>query len=92
MSKRKIEFDASKDAANLAKHGVSLMRAADLDVVFAYFDQRKDYGEARVLAYGYIDGLPHVLCYVDRGASMRAISLRRAHEKEFSRHGKKSQS
>ena len=92
MSERKIEFDAEKDAANVAKHGISLVRAADLEVLFAHPDRRKEYGEARILAYGYIDSLPYVLCYVDRGASMRAISLRRAHQREFLRHGKESQS
>jgi uncharacterized DUF497 family protein len=27
-----IEFDPAKDAANIAKHGISLARAADLEV------------------------------------------------------------
>ena len=89
---RLIEFDPQKEAANLAKHGISLARASDLQVVFAKPDHRKDYGEARILAYGYIEGLPHVLCYVDRLDRMRVISLRRAHVKEMMRHVKEKQS
>lgn len=27
-----IEFDAAKDAINVAKHGISLARAADLEI------------------------------------------------------------
>ena len=42
-----VEFDPAKNAANLAKHGISLARAADLDFQTAVIrpDQRRDYGE-----------------------------------------------
>jgi len=86
-----VEFDPSKNLINLERHGISLARATDLEVLFAFPDRRKEYGEVRILAYGYIDNLPYVLCYVDRGENMRAISLRRAHKKELQRHGKESQ-
>ena len=86
-----IEFDPKKNAINLAKHGISLERAAELVVSFAHFDSRADYGEDRVLAYGYLDGLAYCLCFVERDGKKRAISLRRAHEKEFERHAKDKQ-
>jgi uncharacterized DUF497 family protein len=35
-----IEFDPAKDAANIAKHGVSLARAADLEVLVVVEDAR----------------------------------------------------
>lgn len=72
------------DAANVAKHGVSLARAADLDVFADVTDAR--FGEARHRAYGLLDGLPYCLAYTLRGSAVRAISLRRAHLKEFRRH------
>lgn len=68
-----LEFDPDKDAANLAKHGVSLERAHDLEVEARVADGRFD--EPRFRAYGRIDG-----------AAVRAISLRRAHQREYGRH------
>lgn len=79
-----IEFDPEKDALNVAKHGVSLARAADLDIRAMVDDGR--FVEARRRAYGFLDGLPHCLAFVDRDGTVRAISLRRAHLKEFRRH------
>ena len=35
-----IEFDAAKDAANIAKHGVSLAEAANLDLLCRRRDRR----------------------------------------------------
>ena len=54
-----IEFDPKKNAINIAKHGISLARGEELLVIFAKFDRRQDYGEKRMLAYGYLDGLAH---------------------------------
>jgi uncharacterized DUF497 family protein len=34
-----IEFDAEKDRANIAKHGISLARAADLEIL-AFTDRQ----------------------------------------------------
>ena len=75
-----IEFDPAKDALNIAKRGVSLARAADLDVVALVDDSR--FAEPRVRAYGYLDGKPYCLAYTVRGGNLRAISLRRAHQEE----------
>ena len=79
-----IIFDATKDAANVAKHGVSLARAEELDLDTAVIveDRRADYGEVRFNAYGPIDGTLFALTYTERAGQVRAISLRRAREKE----------
>ena len=81
-----IEFDTAKDVANIAKHGVSLARAIELDVLTIKADTRQEYGEARFQAFGLLDGLPHCLSFTMRGAVIRAISLRRTHRKEYRRH------
>ncbi len=80
-----IEFDPDKDAANIAKHGISLARAADLDQAVVVQDDRFD-GEQRYRLYGRIDGAPFCLAAVIREGVVRAISLRRSHLKEFNRH------
>ena len=79
-----LEFDPAKDAANIAKHGVSLSRANELAVVAIVPDDR--FAEPRFRAYGYLDGLPYCLAYTWRGANMRAINLRRAHQEEVDDH------
>lgn len=81
-----LTFDPAKDAANIAKHGISLARAADLEVVVVLDDARHDYGEVRRRAFGTIDGALHCLAYTLRDGMVRPISLRRAHNKEYRRH------
>ncbi len=79
-----IEFDPAKETANVAKHGISLSRAAELIPLVFVADGR--FEEPRYRVYGHIDGVPHCLVATDRGERVRAISLRRAHAKEMKRH------
>ncbi|KUR80438.1 BrnT family toxin [Novosphingobium sp. Fuku2-ISO-50] len=79
-----VEFDPVKDAVNVAKHGISLARASELDVL-AYVDDGR-FDEPRFRLYGMIDGLAFCLAGTDRGGVIRVISLRRAHAKEVKRH------
>ena len=83
-----IEFDPKKNAINIAKHGISLERAGEIKPMLVKYDRRFDYGEERMNLFGYIDDAPHCLCYVERAGVIRAISLRRMHQKEFRRHVK----
>ena len=80
----KIEFDERKDAQNQQKHGLSLALAArmDLETALRRRDARYDYGEKRLQALGLINGRLHMLIYTVRGASLRAISLRKANTRE----------
>ena len=81
-----LEFDPLKDAANIAKHGVSLARAADLDILAWLQDDRHPKGEVRYRAWRLIDGEAYCLAFTLRGANVRAISLRRAHSQEMNRY------
>jgi uncharacterized DUF497 family protein len=81
-----IEYDPAKDEANIAKHGVSLALVADLEILTVEEDLRVPYPEPRLRAFGLINGMPYCLAYTLRGPVMRAISLRRAHIREFRRH------
>lgn len=84
-----IEFDPAKDEANIAKHGVSLARAANLEILAFIEDDRNEYGETRYRAWGMIDGKAHCLAFTHRDGKVRAISLRRAHRKEMDRYVEK---
>lgn len=79
-----VDFDPEKDAANIAKHGISLARADELEVFVSVADAR--FEEQRFRAYGFLDGLPYCLAFTLRSGRTRAISLRRARLKEFRRY------
>jgi uncharacterized DUF497 family protein len=86
----KVEFDPAKDAANIAKHQISLARAVDFEMLAVQPDTRFDYGEERYRAWGLIDGVAYCLAFTTRGGAVRPISLRRAHSKEMKRYGSKN--
>jgi uncharacterized DUF497 family protein len=53
-----IEFDDAKDAANVAKHGVSLVLGAVVleNLIGEAVDSRRQYGETRINAFGLVAG------------------------------------
>jgi uncharacterized DUF497 family protein len=82
----RFTFDPNKDAANFAKHGLSL---ADAPLVFEAPDkltlQSPRADEARLMDVALVEvaGVVLVLVYVLRGMDeVRAISLRRASKQE----------
>lgn len=81
-----IEFDRDKDRGNIAKHGVSLSQAVELDMLAVLRDDRFDYGEERYRAWGLIGDVAYCLAFSIRNSKVRAISLRRAHKKEMDRY------
>ncbi|HEY0267906.1 MAG TPA: BrnT family toxin [Methyloradius sp.] len=80
-----IEFDPAKDYSNIAKHGVSLSLAEQLDwdVALIWQDARQDYGEERLIALSLIEGRLFYAVFVYRGNLRRIISLRKANQREF---------
>ncbi|WP_036177435.1 BrnT family toxin [Massilia sp. 9096] len=79
-----ITFDHAKDQINVEKHDVSLSATADFewDDALVSVDERRNYGEARMIAIGYIGERLYVVVYVDRHDSRRIISLRKANSRE----------
>jgi len=57
-----------------------------MDIHALLEDERKDYGETRYRAWGLIDGEFYCLAFTDRDGVLRAISLRRARDKEVKRY------
>lgn len=80
----RIEFDPAKNASNLAKHGVSLSVAGELDweTALAWVDDRFDYKETRMIALAPKSETLYYVAFVDRGEVRRVISLRRANRRE----------
>jgi uncharacterized DUF497 family protein len=79
-----VEFDDAKNAANIAKHGVSLaLGAAVLEsLIGEVVDDRRHYGEARMNAFGFVAGRLFACTYTMRGGMHRIISVRRASRQE----------
>ena len=77
-------FDPDKDATNIAKHGVSLADAEliDWDAALVWEDDRKEYGETRLVALAPIDDRLFCCVYVERDGQRRFISLRKANKRE----------
>ena len=80
----RVEFDPAKDEANLAKHGVSLAlaRQLDWDAALVWVDGRFDYDEMRMIALAPETNTLYYVAFVDRGGVRRIISLRRAERRE----------
>jgi uncharacterized DUF497 family protein len=86
----KISYDPAKHDRNIRERGLSFERVADFDFEAAVIDvdRRRDYGETRVLALGYLDARLHMLCYVESGPNIRVISFRKANPREIKRYEK----
>jgi hypothetical protein len=86
-----ITFDPAKDAANLAKHGVSLALAARLEwaLLLAGADDRHVYGEVRMIGFAPIGERVYCVVFTDRGQDRRVISLRKANSREVRRYAER---
>lgn len=76
----KFEWDQDKNAANLAKHGISFEEASTIFEGPVYTaDDEGSVEEARERSYGLINGIT-VICVIhtDRGEATRIISARKA--------------
>ena len=80
----RVEFDAPKDKANRATHGVSLALAEELDwdAALVWVDERFDYEELRMIALAPETATLYYVAFVERGNVRRIISLRRATRRE----------
>ncbi|NMM06021.1 BrnT family toxin [Polaromonas sp.] len=87
-----VTFDPAKDAANLAKHGFSLLDAVgfEWEAAVVWPDKRREYDEARMVALGYIGLRIMAVVFVDRPPEQpterRIISLRKANTREVKRY------
>ena len=84
----KLAWDPAKNAANIAKHGVSFEQAARIfdGPVLTGTDDRVYHGEMREISIGLLDGIAAlVVVHADRGEITQIISARRAlkHERRL---------
>ncbi|MEM7463784.1 MAG: BrnT family toxin [Pseudomonadota bacterium] len=82
----KFEWDDDKALKNLRNHGVPFSDVTRFERETAMYirDDRRDYGEVRLIAIGFIDVRVYVLVYTIRNDTIRVISLREANKREIS--------
>jgi uncharacterized DUF497 family protein len=90
-----FDYDSEKNLRNIKERGLPFDLAefvlADPDVKLEV-DNRKDYGEERLIAYGKAGELRLRLVYTLRGDELeicRIIALYQVHDKEWKKHYEK---
>ena len=83
-----ISYDPTKSERTRRERGLSFDKAAAFDYQTALYaaDERRDYGETRIVALGLIGDRVHVLCFVETDDGIRVISLRKANPREVNRY------
>lgn len=90
-----ISFDPAKNAANIRERGLPFSLVKDeFDWATAQVieDRRRDYGERRYRALGFIGTRLHAVAYTPRANGMHVISLRKANRREKSRYATQTES
>jgi uncharacterized DUF497 family protein len=80
----KITFDPAKRDKTLADRGLNFEGAAKIfsGVTLDIEDTRKDYGETRMICFGYLEGRMVVVGYTSRDAGRHIFSMRKGNERE----------
>lgn len=90
----RIEFDPAKNEVNIRNRGLSFGLAAEFDFETAMIvvDARRDYGEIRYRAVGWLGGRLHALVFTRAGDGIRVISFRKANQREVKRYEQETRS
>jgi uncharacterized DUF497 family protein len=86
-----ITYDPIKRTRTLNDRGIDF---ADVTEVFSgatlnFEDERKDYGETRIITAGYLRERMMIVVWTPRGDSRHIISMRKANEREQTRFGQR---
>ena len=83
-----VTYDPAKSERNEAQRGLAfgLADAFDWSTALIIEDTREDYGERRYQAIGMIGADLHMLVFTPRDGAVHVISLRRANQRERTRH------
>jgi uncharacterized DUF497 family protein len=86
----KITYDSDKRLRALEERGLDFLDAALVfeGEVFEFPDLRKEYGEIRIIAVGYLVNRMVIVGYVQRGKCRHIFSMRKANEREIKKYQK----
>lgn len=87
----KITCDPVKRAATLAERGLDFEDAAEVfdGDTLDFPDNRRDYGELRMITVGHLRGRMVIIVWTQRGNARHVISMRKANAREKARFGKR---
>ena len=87
----KITCDLVKRAATLAERGLDFEEASEVfeGDTLDFPDDRKDYGELRVVTVGHLRGRMVIVAWTPRGDARHVFSMRKANAREKARYGKR---
>jgi uncharacterized DUF497 family protein len=82
-----LTYDIAKRGHTLAACGLDFedARLVFQGPHFEVEDQRRDYGEIRMICFGYLDDRMVVVGYTPRGADRHVFSMRKANDREQAR-------
>ena len=80
------EWDEAKRQSNIAKHGIDFALIEEFDWATVKEEPAVRDGEERIVAFGYVGSRLHMFAYVERGANIRIISMRKANLREENRY------
>ena len=87
----KITFDPAKRASTLKDRGLDFADAAEVFAGKALNipDDRRDYGETRIVTVGSLRGRMVIVVWTPRGEGRHVISMRKANDREKTRFGQR---
>jgi uncharacterized protein len=82
-----VSYDPEKRAKTLVERGLDFEDAVWVfeGTTIEVDDERKDYGERRVICYGLLDSRLVVIGYTPRGEVRHIFSMRKANDREQTR-------
>ena len=87
----KITLDPAKRASTLRDRSLDFADAAEVFAGKALNipDERRDYGEVRIVTVGSLRGRMVIVVWTPRGSARHVISMRKANDREKTRFGKR---
>lgn len=81
----KISYDEAKRLWTLRERGLDFAHAGEIFAgdYLEFVDDRHDYGEARYILFGELDGRAVAIVWTPRGDTHRIISMRHVHDEEL---------
>lgn len=88
----RIEYDPEKNNKNIVERQLSFDNVSKFNFDTAQFsiDDRRDYGEIRIRAWGFIGQRLHALVFVKIEDGIRVISFRKANKREVKKYEEES--
>jgi hypothetical protein len=83
----RLTWDPAKRRRTFASRGLDFADAAIVfeGVTLEVEDRRREYGETRIICYGFLEGRLVVVGYTPRGDDRHIFSMRKANDREKAR-------